>query len=175
MSTSQRLEPAAPAPPSSGRDELADVLAALSRVLVAITARSLGALDVDLTLTQYRTVMVLASRGPQRTIDLARELAVHPSTVTRVCDRLIRRELLHRQHRPLDRRVAWLTLTEPGRELIGEVTRRRTAELRRLLDATDIDGAEQVVRLLGGLVAAAGDLPEREWWQRWTESGLTGE
>lgn len=173
--------PAAPiGPPSLDRKELVDVqlvdvLSALSRVLVGVTAHGLNALDVDLTLTQYRTLVVLASRGSQRTIDLARELNVHPSTVTRVCDRLIRRGLVHRQHRELDRRVAWLTLTGSGKELVALIMRRRTAALRELVDATPVDGSEQVLRLLGGLVTAAGDLPEREWWERWAQTPVAGE
>jgi DNA-binding MarR family transcriptional regulator len=158
--------------PTGGMDEVVDALAALSRILVGITARSLSMLDIDLTLSQYRIVVLLAARGPQRTVDLARELTLHPSTVTRTCDRLIRRGLLHRQHRQLDRRVAWLALSEPGKELIGEVMRRRNAEIRRLLDAVPVDDPGQVAGVLGAIVAAAGDLPETEWWQRWIESTL---
>lgn len=161
--------------PNPGLDEVVDALAALSRILVGITARSLGMLDVDLTLSQYRIIVLLAARGPQRTVDLARELALHPSTVTRTCDRLIRRGLVHRQHRQLDRRVAWLALTEPGKELIAHVVRRRTAEIRRLLDSVPIANPEPVVRVLGAMVSAAGDLPEPEWWQRWIESAPAGE
>lgn len=140
-----------------------EALAALSRVLVGLTARSLGALDIDLTLSQYRTVVVLASRGPQRTTDLARELGVHPSTVTRVCDRLIRRGLVHREHGRRDRRVAWLTLTEQGGDLVERTIQRRSAELSKLVEATPVDGTEQVIRLLDALVTAAGELPERQW------------
>jgi DNA-binding MarR family transcriptional regulator len=156
-------------PPAPAREELVDALAGLSRVLVGFTARSLGALDVDLTLPQYRTVVLLASRGPQRTTDLARELGVHSSTVTRLSDRLIRRGLVHREHRQLDRRVAWLTLTGQGRDLVERAMRRRSLELSHLVDAAPVDGTEQVVRLLNALVTAAGELPEREWWARWAQ------
>lgn len=158
--------------PADGMDEVVDALAALSRILVGLTARSLSMLDIDLTLSQYRIVMVLAARGPQRTVDLARELTVHPSTVTRTCDRLIRRGLVHRQHRQLDRRVAWLALSEAGKELIGQLMLRRTAEIRRLVETVPVDDPRQVARVLGAIVSSAGDLPETEWWQRWIESTL---
>jgi len=38
-------------------------LVSASRVLMALTARSLGEVDVDVTLSQYRALVVLASRG----------------------------------------------------------------------------------------------------------------
>ena len=60
-----------------------------SRVLVAIAARSLAAAG-EVTLPQYRALVVLASRGPQRAVDLAGVLGVNPSSATRLVDRLVR-------------------------------------------------------------------------------------
>lgn len=160
---------------ASTRSELVETLAALSRVLVGLTARSLGALDVDLTVPQYRTVVLLASRGPQRTTDLARELGVHSSTVTRLCDRLIRRGLVYREHRQLDRRVAWLALTVQGADLVERAVRRRHAELSTLVETIPLDGAEQVIRLLDALVVAAGELPERKWRQMAADAPGSGD
>ena len=64
-----------------------DAVIGASRALVAIAARSLGAAGQDVTLPQYRALVVLASRGPQRVIDLAGFLDVNASTATRMCDR----------------------------------------------------------------------------------------
>jgi DNA-binding MarR family transcriptional regulator len=123
---------------STGADaRLVDSLAALSRALVGITARTLADLDVDVTLNQLRTIVVLASRGPLRTVDLAAALHVHPSTVTRTCDRLTRRGLVVRHQGATDRRVTWLALTESGKDLVGEVMRRRAAHIRDLLRRPD--------------------------------------
>src|SRR5688500_18758447 len=79
------------------QDPLLDAVLTLGRALVAITTRSLSQLHVEVTLTQYRTLVVLASRGPQRTAELAAELGVQPSTVTRLCDRLVQRGWVRRQ------------------------------------------------------------------------------
>ena len=49
-----------------------------SRVLVAVAVRSLAAVDHDVTLPQYRALVVLASRGPQRPTELADALARPP-------------------------------------------------------------------------------------------------
>jgi DNA-binding MarR family transcriptional regulator len=151
-------------------DALIDGLSALSRVLVGITVRTLAKLDVDLTLPQFRTIVLLASRGPQRSIDLAAALGLHPSTVTRTCDRLVRRGLVGREHREADRRVAWVALTEDGKRLVGEVVQRRAVEIRELLAGRSIDGQTPAIEVLDALVMAAGELPERQWWQRWSAS-----
>jgi DNA-binding MarR family transcriptional regulator len=48
---------------------------------------------------QYRALVVLAVRGPQRPTALAEALAVHPSTITRLCDRLVAKRLVRRGSR----------------------------------------------------------------------------
>src|SRR5690606_17893197 len=98
---------------------------ALSRAVVAMTSRSLSEAGADVTLTQYRTLIVLASRGPQRVADLATELAVQPSTVTRLCDRLVARGLATRQQGQTDRRVVWVSLTPTGKRLVRKVMTKR--------------------------------------------------
>jgi DNA-binding MarR family transcriptional regulator len=162
---------ASPAASTGQLENVVDALVPLSRVLVALTARSLGQLHVEITLPQYRTLVVLASRGPQRTVDLAEELGVQSSTVTRTCDRLVRRGLVRRGQRAGgDRRVVWLVLTEEGKELVGEVMRRRRAELSRLAAGLRLPDPAAVAAGLTALVAAAGEDPEPRWWERWSRS-----
>lgn len=155
-------------------DEIVESLAAISRVLVGLTARTLAHLDVDVTLSQHRTLVLLASHGPLRTVDLAAALQVHPSTATRACDRLIGKGLVARHHGEADRRVAWLGLTEAGKDLVGAVMRRRTAEIRELVRAATVTGREPAVDALRALVSAAGEPAEQEWWRRWDGSTSTG-
>jgi hypothetical protein len=78
-----------------------------SRVCRA-TARSLAELGDEVTVTEFRTLILLAGRGPQRSVDLSTEPGVNPSTGTRMCDRLERKGLV-RCRRPADRRVVRLT------------------------------------------------------------------
>ena len=89
-----RKRPAASPVTPTARDELIDALLSASRVMVALAARSLADLDADVTLPQYRALVVLASRGPQRVVDISTELGVNPSTGTRMCDRLVRKGLM---------------------------------------------------------------------------------
>lgn len=152
------------------RERLLDSLMPLSRVLVAIAVRTVGRSGVDLTMPQYRILVVLATRGPQRTVDLAAEQAVRPSTITRACDRLIRRGLVRRYHRPPDRRIAWLALTEAGRDLVGDVMRRRRAEFEKLVATVDAADVTLVTQVLDSLVRAAGEPTDAQFWQRWARS-----
>src|SRR6516162_2599779 len=90
---------------------------------------------VDSVLAASRALVAVAARGPQGTAELAAVLAVNPSTATRMCDRLVRKGLVRRHRQAGDRRSVRIALTAPGRDLVAEVTRRRRAELARLLRA----------------------------------------
>ncbi|GAA1573759.1 hypothetical protein GCM10009827_114580 [Dactylosporangium maewongense] len=151
-------------------DGLVDALLSISRAMVALAARNLSQLDTDVTLQQYRTLVILASGGPQRSVDLARQLNIAPSTVTRMCDRLVRRDLIQRFHREDDRRPIWLCLTEAGKELIGAVMLARRRELEDLVRAADLTVSKRTLAALQAFATAAGEVPDAQWWQLWTES-----
>jgi DNA-binding MarR family transcriptional regulator len=140
-----------------------DVLLGASRALVAIAARSLVPVEDQVTLAQYRALVVIASRGPLRPADLAAELDVTPSTATRLCDRLSRKRLIDRSHRESDRREVELSLSTDGRKLVNEVTARRRRDLRRILASIPADEQEQLVESMRLFTAAAGELPEASW------------
>jgi len=148
--------------PSAGTaaDELVDTVLEASRALVAVAARSMAAAGDEVTLPQYRALVVLAARGPQGTAELAAALAVNPSTATRLCDRLVRKGLVRRHRQAGDRRSVRITLTAAGRELVAEVTRRRRAELARLLRALPPSQHEPVIAAFRAFAAAAGELPQ---------------
>jgi DNA-binding MarR family transcriptional regulator len=145
-------------------EELVDAVMTASRALLAVTARSLAAVDEDVTLPQYRALVVLAQRGPRRPADLAVALAVTPSTGTRMCDRLVARGLVRRD-RPEgdDRRAVAVSLSESGRALVRDVTRRRRSDLSRLLGALPTGRRREVVDALRAFSDAAGEVPETEW------------
>jgi DNA-binding MarR family transcriptional regulator len=149
-------------------DELVDVVLTTSRVLVAIAARSLAAVHDDITLVQYRALVVLAYRGAQRVADLAAELGVNSSTATRLCDRLDRKGLVHRTTDPGDRRATCIEVTADGRGVVTSVMAHRRREISRLL--RDVPSAERraVVTALSALNDAAGETPEQSWSLGWT-------
>jgi DNA-binding MarR family transcriptional regulator len=148
-------------PPPEGEvpDDLVDTVLAASRALVAVAARSLAAAGDEVTLPQYRTLVVLAARGPQGTADLAAALAVNPSTATRLCDRLVRKGLVRRDRQAGDRRTVRIALTPAGRDLVAAVTRRRRTELARLLGVLPQAQHEPVIAAFQAFADAAGEIP----------------
>ena len=152
---------------SASEDEVVGALVALSRVFVGMAARSLASLDDDVTLPQFRTLVVLVSHGPQRIVDLAQELAVTSSTATRMCNRLVRKGLVAREERPEDRRAAWVTLTERGRELVGRAMQHRRETISALVADLSLTRPLGFAATLNALVEAAGEVPEAQWRQRW--------
>jgi DNA-binding MarR family transcriptional regulator len=149
------------------REELVEALLSASRAMVALAARSLADLDAEVTLPQYRALVVLASRGPQRVVDISTELGVNPSTGTRMCDRLVRKKLIRRYRSSSDRREVRLTLTAEGRHLVQAVTDRRRVELVRLVDSMPEKWHRPVTAALRSFADAAGEVPEDEWWLGW--------
>jgi DNA-binding MarR family transcriptional regulator len=135
--------------------------------MVALAARNLAALEADVTLPQYRALVLLATAGPQRSAELAKELDVAPSTLTRMCDRLERKDLVRRFHRDNDRRSTWLALTPAGRDLVGVVMRERERELRAIVHEAKVDASPECLDLQDRIVEASGELPDALWWERW--------
>jgi DNA-binding MarR family transcriptional regulator len=169
--TSARTRPeAAGGKPAGPREDLVDALLSASRVMVSLAARSLADLDADVTLPQYRALVVLASRGPQRVVDISTELGVNSSTGTRMCDRLVRKELVRRGRSDTDRREVRLTLTPTGEYLVQEVTRRRRTELARIVDTMPEAWQEPVTTALRSLAVTAGEPPDSEWWLGWHQN-----
>ncbi|CAL9450911.1 hypothetical protein SUDANB145_02438 [Streptomyces sp. enrichment culture] len=100
-----------------------------SRLLVAISARSLAEVEERVTLPQFRMLVVLSTRGTTKLVTLAEQLQVAPSTAMRMVDRLIGAGLVDRRTNPDNRRETLLRLTEEGRRTVDHVTARRRREI----------------------------------------------
>ena len=148
-------------------DSVVDAVLSASRVLVAVAARSLSDIAEEVTLTQYRTLVVLASRGPQNLVGLAEAVAVTPATATRMCDRLVRKKLIVRQSEQDDRRQVRLALTKKGLKLVGAVTDRRRREIEAILRTIAPEEQTVLVQALSQFAAAAGEVPEQDWSTGW--------
>lgn len=155
--------------PKSQPDQPTVVEAVLgaSRVLVAVAARSLAGVAEEVTLPQYRALVVLASKGPQRVASLAEALQVTPPTATRMSDRLVRKGLVRRRTSSRDRREVHLALTAAGQDLVTEVTQRRRREITDLLAKICTEDQAAMVELFAKLATAAGEVPEQDWAAGW--------
>ena len=154
-------------PPERRGDELVDAVLGASRALVAVAARSLANVAEDVTLAQYRVLIELAARGPQRLADLATALSVDRSTATRMCDRLVRKRLVHRRRMNDDRRGVRVSLATSGAELVAEVSDRRRAEIATIVQRIPEAHRRQVLDALRAFADAAGEVPEQDWSLGW--------
>ena len=96
------------------RDLIVDAVLTASRVLVAVAARSLGDVADEVTMTQYRTLVVLASRGPQSSRDTGRSGGRHATDRDPNVRSPGREGPGRASPRPSDRRLIRLTLAKKG-------------------------------------------------------------
>jgi DNA-binding MarR family transcriptional regulator len=148
-------------------DSVIDSVLSASRVLVAVAARSLSDVAEEVTLTQYRTLVVLASRGPQNMAGLAEAVGVTPATATRMCDRLVKKRLVVRRAERGDRRQVRLVLSKTGLDLVTAVTHRRRKEIEKIIAAVPSEDRGVLVQALRRFAAAAGEVPEQDWSTGW--------
>ena len=145
-------------------DEAAvDAVLAASRTMIAVATKSLGAAAEETTIAQYRALVVLASRGPQRMVDLAGALEVAPSTAGRMCDRLVRKALIRRHRARADRRAVLVSLTAAGRQVVDQATARRRELLAGILEHLPAGQQRAVAGALSIFAAAAGEIPDSQW------------
>jgi DNA-binding MarR family transcriptional regulator len=148
-------------------EELIESILLVSRAMVGVAVRSLAEAEREVTLPQYRTLVVLVFGGPRRLADLAATLAVSPSTATRMCDRLVRKGLVSRTRDSVDRREVSLDATEEGRTLVHGVLERRRKEVRAILHSVPAEARAQLASALELLARAAGESPDMHWSPGW--------
>ncbi|MFI6935274.1 MarR family winged helix-turn-helix transcriptional regulator [Streptomyces sp. NPDC050287] len=145
-----------PAGPLDDVDAVTHAVLTASRLLVAVSARSLAEVEERVTLPQFRMMMVLSTRGATKLVTLADLLQVAPSTAMRMVDRLIAAGLADRQTNPDNRRETRLRLTEEGRRAVENVTARRRAEITTIVEHLPPQQRAALVEALTSFNAAAG-------------------
>ncbi len=152
-----RAAAAGEARPAQDADELTDALLTASRLLVALSARSIAAVDETITIPQFRTLVILSTRGPSNVATLAGLLNVQPSTATRMVDRLVGSGLLDRRTNPNSRREQIVALTDRGRQVVDTATAYRRNEIATVAARMPAADREGLVRALTAFTAAGGE------------------
>lgn len=138
-------------------DRVTEAVLTASRLLVAVSARSLNEVEDKLTLPQFRALVVLASHGPLRLTHLAEHLAVNPSTAMRMAERLVAAGVIDRSPNPDNRRESIMSLTDTGREVVEQVTRRRREEIAAIVERMPAAHRDRLVEALEAFNAAGGE------------------
>lgn len=136
-------------------DPLVDALLVASQALVGIAARSIADTD-GVTLAQWRVLVLVASSERLTVSDLAEELDVHPASATRLCDRLVAKQLVERATPEDDRRQVVLHLAPAGQRLVRQVTGRRRHELATIAARMGPERLQDLVRALQEFSEVAG-------------------
>ncbi|MEP6797737.1 MAG: MarR family transcriptional regulator [Lapillicoccus sp.] len=159
MSVSKPTKPAARrrAATTADVDDLVTAVLGASRVLIGVSARSLSDIEDAVTLTQFRTLVVLSNFGEINLHQLATLLDVTASTAMRMIDRLLTAELVTRHDNPANRREVVLGLTVEGDRLVHQVTAKRRREIARIVTAMPEAQRSDLVAALRAFAEAAGE------------------
>lgn len=109
----------------------------------------------DISVTQYYALESLARHGPLTLNELASQLYLDKSTVSRVVNTIERKKLLRRQPHEQDRRAVLLALTDAGRRLYDGIRDDIEERERRLISEFDPDVRTAMIALIGRLAEAA--------------------
>ncbi|MFC5995405.1 MarR family winged helix-turn-helix transcriptional regulator [Pseudonocardia hispaniensis] len=136
-------------------ERLAQQLSLLLRRARRMMREAAGRIHPEIDAGAYAVLLVIAQAGPLRLVELAEELGLDKSTMSRQVWALLRLGLVERRPDPADGRAFLLELSPMGRERFAELNecRRRgwreklahwsTAEIAGLADGLERLGAEQ--------------------------------
>src|SRR6478609_8578500 len=138
-------------------DDMVTALLTASRALVGVSAASLAAVEETVTLTQFRTLVLLSQHGDTTIVKMAERLGVNPSSAQRQVDRLVRIGMVTRNENPADRRELLVALAPAGRTVVNTVTAKRRQVLARIVRRMDPTDAAHLTEALLAFAAASGE------------------
>jgi DNA-binding MarR family transcriptional regulator len=94
-------------------------------------------LEMDITMPQLKTMLLLFLNGPMRMSDLASDLGVTLATATGLIDRMVEKGIVLRQDQPEDRRVVLIGLSTEGQAMISKLWESSKIKARELLESLD--------------------------------------
>lgn len=144
-------------------DDAADAFITVSRALVGIAVRSINAAPMEVTMTQHRLLVLLATGRTITVGELAEQLEVNASNASRLCDRLQKLGLVARDRSSKDGRAVEVSLTRAGGELLEAVRAHRREAVQRVLSRMSRTESAETIRALTAFGEAAHETGEAEW------------
>jgi DNA-binding MarR family transcriptional regulator len=123
---------------------------------VAVTARLLSEEGAELTLSQWRVLVLVDRPGGMPVGAVAAALRAKIAAVSRLVGRLNARGLVQTRRADADGRVVLVSLTTAGRRLRRRIVHGRRAQLEKLLAESDLghDGKAHFGQLAAALEAS---------------------
>ncbi|HEY8281304.1 MAG TPA: MarR family transcriptional regulator [Leifsonia sp.] len=128
-----------------------------SRALLGAVARSVADALEQVTLPQFRVLVVLAGSGAMRMGALAARVGAVPSTFSRTIDRMVDGGWVERRESPQSRREILVDLTPEGRRLVDQVTERRRRLVASVLTTLTAAEQQQIIDAFELFSTAAGE------------------
>ena len=110
-------------------------------------------IDSGLTLTQLKSLFLIANKRSTNFRKLAKALGVTPSNVTGIVDRLVEQGLVSRTQNPEDRREMTLRATDKGKALVSNL---REVGIKHMTHILSVLSLEELSALAQGLSSFIG-------------------
>jgi MarR family transcriptional regulator, organic hydroperoxide resistance regulator len=101
---------------------------------------------LNITVPQLKSLFFISHEGTTNLSKLAARLAVTPTNVTGIVDRLLKKGLVTRTESGQDRRILVLKLTEDGEKLVTRLRERRRGYMSDVLARMSRDDLEILAR-----------------------------
>jgi MarR family transcriptional regulator, organic hydroperoxide resistance regulator len=139
-------------------DLVESVVDAQRAVVRALHAAGPSWLELNLTMAQLKTLVLLADDGPMHIGQIAEGLEVTLPTASYQVDRLVRAGLVSRVEDERDRRRMLVQLSDKADELLRSLRHGRAGQLRAWLDSMSLADLEALARGMAALERiASGD------------------
>ena len=112
-------------------------------------------IDSGLTLTQLRSLFLIANKGSTNFRKLAKALGVTPSDVTGIVDRLVEQGLVSRTQNPEDRREMTLQATDKGQALVSNLKEVGIKHMTQILSLLSLEELSALAQGLSAFIKAA--------------------
>jgi DNA-binding MarR family transcriptional regulator len=129
----------------------------MTRAMVGLTMRSVEVLGGEVSLPQFRLLLVLSGLGRVPSSRLAAEMGIGASSITRLADKLEVAGLLTRGTDPRSRSVVTLEAAPAGVQLVARVVARRQELLAEVLGQMTSGERAEVGRVARRFADLAGD------------------
>jgi DNA-binding MarR family transcriptional regulator len=116
----------------------------------------------ELTLTEWRTIVVLASRPGSAAQDIAAMTGVHPMNISRALAGLRKTGRVEEARDPDNHRRTLLWLTKAGEKTFREIAPYSERQAALLLDALTAGELAALARIVDKLIARAEDITKSE-------------
>ena len=135
-----------------------DVFQLQRRIIHALRGHLSGWADVDLTMAQLKTLVVLVDEGPCPIGHMASALNVSLPNASHLVDRLVRLQLAQRTEDASDRRRTLASATQQGTEVLRSMRSGGEEQIRLALRRIEPGDLRALVRGLDALTATLEDV-----------------